>query len=183
MPYVVRRHCTWIHFVSSNITAEHYVEIDQPEQGERIYVGGAWRPREGTPPDHISGGGAPGPLFDPDDITLVRQMIYQPTSNDPIQRAADAAEMAYHQNTPGNVWTWRRVVLTIAKELREPTDEMCDAGNASTASWLDLDRRGLHGIEAQREKYRLRWRAMMDRLIGDGIPETMYERAQLRPSN
>ena len=64
----------------------------------------------------------------------------------------------------------------------EATPEMIEAGMNAAAPWLDLGR----GIEAQREKYRRRWRAMVaasptvygrardeenGKVLGDGVAE------------
>lgn len=42
--------------------------------------------------------------------------------------------------------------------MREPTIEMLDAGNHATAFWMSVGK----GMEAQRNKYAARWRAMID---------------------
>lgn len=48
-------------------------------------------------------------------------------------------------------------------ELTEPSKEMIDAGRAATGAWLDLP---LKGIELEREKFRIRWRAIMRKVLG-----------------
>lgn len=50
-------------------------------------------------------------------------------------------------------------------ELLTPSVAMLDAGRAATAHWTDLP---LQGVALEREKFRIRWRAIMRCVLGTG---------------
>jgi hypothetical protein len=58
----------------------------------------------------------------------------------------------------------RIAVVAAIEEMREPTDEMCDAATRSTSAWMNSK---LQGVELRRLKHRIRWKAMINVALGE----------------